>query len=291
MFKRRVQKAIQWLKEKKFTIQIVIVSALSLVLFFTVIHPLLVAIHPAFAFGSEALDSRGGSKFIAYLIVGTVVVGNIALIAGKMYFEFDEMNLLGVIMVFFAVIGLLLPESLSDRYFKLLPSGDNDVKDGVGTDTASPFISHGKMLDKETCYRRIRQHRFESLVEHDCVYCGYDYIIEIGNCRGLRQYNCEKCKTESTDITGTLFAQYDIPIEEQFFICDELQSSVPLSQIAEELDCDVETIQNYAEDLRACTTDDINDLTVTDICESDIFSVEQKRTNDRYSENSFPGAN
>lgn len=98
-------------------------------------------------------------------------------------------------------------------------------------------------INREKYFEYFRQARFDG--EMKCVHCQDLTIVKRGKTvKGAQQYWCKNCETYFNDLTGTVFAQRRLEIEEMTYIMVNM-SDKPIAQIARDLDRDYDSILDF----------------------------------------------
>jgi transposase-like protein len=103
--------------------------------------------------------------------------------------------------------------------------------------------------ERDLCLSRIRWARFGTTI--NCVYCHNNAVIKRGTTnKGAQQYWCDDCDSYFNDLTGTAFSQRRFDIEEMFYIIEKKKQSIPVAQIAREIDRDYRSVLEFIRDVQ-----------------------------------------
>lgn len=119
--------------------------------------------------------------------------------------------------------------------------------------------SEGSNNGREAYYQLIREQRFDGAVA--CLECTSTDVITRGlSTRGVRQYVCQACQAEFTDLTGTVFDEQSLSVEAVLYI-HQHNTTRPARLMTEALDCSQEAIREAQEALKKASSNiDMNSL-------------------------------
>jgi len=101
------------------------------------------------------------------------------------------------------------------------------------------------MPSEARCIKFVRQLRWPDRIE--CVHCHSSHIVKIGPLRKhIHRYLCRKCHKSFSDLTGTIFENSKIPLNEWFYIARELQRNTSINQIHNDLGRKYDNVHNAA---------------------------------------------
>jgi transposase-like protein/IS1 family transposase len=101
------------------------------------------------------------------------------------------------------------------------------------------------MPTEAKCIRILRKLRWPNGIE--CVQCGSSHIVKIGPLRkNVHRYLCRRCHRTFSDLTGTIFENTKIPLNEWFYIARELQRNISINQINKDLGRKYDNVHNAA---------------------------------------------
>lgn len=129
--------------------------------------------------------------------------------------------------------------------------------------------AYRNLPDREYCFECIRLARFDVIVPGEpvmCIYCDSEDVVKRGETsKGAQQYWCKDCESYFNDLTGTIFAQHRLDLEEMIYIIN-MMDSASVAQIARDLDRDYESVLNFVHEVEE-RDDETNDLNLSELCE------------------------
>lgn len=103
-------------------------------------------------------------------------------------------------------------------------------------------------LARSDCFDRLRSSRFGD--EVTCPYCDSGAVETTSRtAKGARQYRCSRCDRIFNDLTGTIFANRRLELEEMFYIIENVATE-STSELARELDRDRRAVRRFEHELQ-----------------------------------------
>lgn len=118
-------------------------------------------------------------------------------------------------------------------------SSRDDIK------TKSQDTEANQLMDanRENCFELFRQARFDGEIK--CVHCESSTVVKRGKtAKGAQQYWCKDCETYFNDLTGTVFSQRRLEMEEMTYIMTNINDKL-VAQIARDLDRDYDSVLDF----------------------------------------------
>lgn len=101
------------------------------------------------------------------------------------------------------------------------------------------------MPTESRCVKVIRKLRWPNGIK--CVYCNSDHIVKYGSQREhVNRYLCRKCHRTFSDLTGTIFENSKLKLNEWFYIARELQRNTSINQMHKDLGREYDNVHNAA---------------------------------------------
>ncbi len=112
-----------------------------------------------------------------------------------------------------------------------------------------PLFSITDFMPTEAqCIKVLRKLRWPNGIK--CPRCGSKQVVKFSPHRKvMHKYLCKHCRRIFNDLTGTIFANTKLGINEWFYIAKELQRGISINQIAKELGRKYEHVMNAAHDI------------------------------------------
>ena len=107
------------------------------------------------------------------------------------------------------------------------------------------------LLDDAQCYDQLRELRWP--MGRQCPFCDAQQVIRRGfddQHPAKQRYECKSCGRRFDDLTGTVFAGHHQPLKVWMLVLYFMGMNLSNTQIAQELDLDVSTVQDMTRQLR-----------------------------------------
>jgi len=109
----------------------------------------------------------------------------------------------------------------------------------------SLFTINDFMPSERKCVEVIRKLRWPDGIT--CPRCNSKHAVKFSPHRKvMHRYLCRNCRRAFTDITGTVFENSKIPLNEWFYIARELQRNISINQITKDLGRKYDNVHNAA---------------------------------------------